>query len=91
MSRACRTARIRLHESVQGSERAGHFLVCSLTGVLGEARLAQLPHQHGVLLPRLHFHQPCPALRRALPGLAQGTLGGRLGLVDDRHDSSCSP
>jgi hypothetical protein len=56
--------------------------------MLGVARLTQLPQQLAVLPPRLHLRQPGPALRRAVLGLAPGTLGGRLGFVEDRHDSS---
>jgi hypothetical protein len=82
---------MRLRVSVQGSERAGHRLVCCLPGVLGIAGLAQLLDQLAVLPPRLHLRKPRPAQRRAVPGLAPGTLGGRLGFVKDRHDSSCSP
>jgi hypothetical protein len=80
-----------LRVSVQGSERAGHRLVCCLPGVLGVAGLAQLPDQLGALLPRLCLRKPCPAQRRAVPGLVPRAPGGRLGLVEDRHDSSCFP
>ena len=79
---------MRLRVSVEGGERAGHRLVCSLPGVLGVARLAQLPHQFAVLPPCLDLHKTRPALCRAVPGLAPGTPGGRLGFVEDRHDSS---
>jgi hypothetical protein len=81
---------MRLRVSVQGGECAGHRLVCSLPGVLGVACLAQLPDQLAVLPPRLHLHEPRLALRRGVPGLAPGALGGRLGFVEDRHDSSSS-
>jgi hypothetical protein len=84
------TSWVRLRVSVQGSERAGHRLVCSLPGVLGVADLAQLPDQPGVLPPRLHLHKPRLAHRRAVLGLAPGTLGGRFGFAGDRHDSSRS-
>ena len=81
---------MRLRVGVQGGERAGHRLVCSLAGVLGVACLAQLPHQLAVLPPCLHVYKTRPALGRAVPGLVSGTLGGRLGFVGDRHDSSSS-
>jgi len=79
---------MRLRVGVQGGERGVHRLVCSLPRVLGVACLAQLPDQLGVLPACLRLLKPRPALRHGQPGLAPGPLGGRLGFVEDRHDSS---
>lgn len=81
---------MRLRVSVQGRERAGHWLVGCLPGVLGIARLDQLLDQLGAQPPRLHLRHPLPAQRRAVLGLAPRTLAGRLGFVEDRNDSSSS-
>jgi hypothetical protein len=57
----CQRPGMRLRVSVQGSQRAGHRLVCPFPRVLGKARLAQLPLQLAVLPLPLHLHKARPA------------------------------